>query len=102
MFALILIAILCIMVLRWVWIFVSTFFATWREIDNTAPKLDVEALRRDLQGKTKAELWDIRNEYFGYLTESIDTPQYRFFLDAIGEVDKIIFSLKDQKKGLST
>ena len=97
-----LIAIAIFVFLRVIWtIFVSTFFETWRDIENDPQKLDAEAFKQNLQGKTEAELWEMRNEYHGYLTEAIDTPYYRFYLDAIGEIDKIIFSLKHEKKGLS-
>ena len=95
MLGFILIAILGYIVLRSILIFISCFVEAWYEVRNEPLVLDVEALQRDLQTKNEAELWELRNEYHGYLVESINTPDYRFFLDIIGEIDKQIYALRE-------
>lgn len=102
MFWWLIIAIIVYFALRAVWIFISLLFEVWAEYKRIPPELDIEALHQELQDKTEAELWEMRNEYHGYLVEALNTPSYRFFLDIIGEIDKQIYFLRDQKKrGLS-
>ncbi len=100
MIGFIIIAIVIYFVLRIIGFFLSCFIEAWNEIKNAPPELDIEALRKDLQERTEASLWELRNEYHSYLVESINTPYYRFFLDIIGEIDKRIYFLKSQKKGV--
>ena len=60
--------------------------------------VDVEALRKDLQDKTEAELWTMRNKYFEMRVEALDTPMFKYFVEVIGEIDKQIYALQDQEK----
>lgn len=78
--------------------FVLSCFEVWKEIKETPPQLDIEALKKDLQDRTEDNLWELRNEYHSYLIESIDTPYYRFFLDIIGEIDKQIYALRENNR----
>ncbi|MDO4183899.1 MAG: hypothetical protein Q4D11_01490 [Rhodospirillales bacterium] len=78
--------------------FVLSCYETWKEIKETPPQLDIEALKKDLQDRTEDDLWELRNEYHSYLIESIDTPYYRFCLDIIGEIDKQIYALRENNR----
>ena len=88
-------AVVVYFVLRIIGFVLSCFIEAWKDIKETPPQLDIEALKKDLQDRTEDNLWELRNEYHSYLIESIDTPYYRFFLDIIGEIDKQIYALRE-------
>ncbi|MBQ8677324.1 MAG: hypothetical protein IJ529_02505 [Alphaproteobacteria bacterium] len=89
--------------MRWIIIgfivyFVLRFLLTpvdeYSESGTAPPKLDEEKFADSLKDKTECELWDLRNIYHDKLTKAFGTPEYGYFLDCIGVIDKKIYALR--------